>query len=200
MTSSPTPGQEAISGDKPGVANLVDQSCEWCGPEEPARHALPIMRKMKGGKAGAVMPTGTFVYCCDKHKKIAEESNPGKELTEMNDSFDTVGERLLERKLERELRQGVDHYKGGQHRATIVEEDVCLWATLGFIDVLGAAVLMLCKTNENGDWEPVAGTFMRAGLTMSFGARPLPDDYVLSDKGIAALKEAEERWKVQQKL
>jgi hypothetical protein len=40
-----------------------DARCEWCGRR--ATRSFPIMRKMKGGRKGATMPTGMFIYTCD---------------------------------------------------------------------------------------------------------------------------------------
>lgn len=66
--------QEQISGDKISAAGIpAGQECEWCGPNSRATHKLDVLRKIKGG---GVMPSGTFVYCCDGHLDIAEKSNP----------------------------------------------------------------------------------------------------------------------------
>lgn len=56
-----------------GVADVAGQACDWC--PEPATIALPIVRKMKGGKAGAILPTGMHMYACEEHEEIARRSN-----------------------------------------------------------------------------------------------------------------------------
>jgi hypothetical protein len=73
VPSRSTDGQERIGGDKVGEGNLEGQSCNWCSA--PATHALPVMRKQKGARAGAVLPTGMHIYTCDEHKEVGERSN-----------------------------------------------------------------------------------------------------------------------------
>lgn len=68
--------QQRITGDSPGKGNLEGQICEWCREPTPATVALPVRRKIKGGKAGAVVDTGTFIYTCREHEDIGRRSNP----------------------------------------------------------------------------------------------------------------------------
>lgn len=44
--------------------------CEWCTRR--AKHSFEFTRKIKGGKKGAVVRTGMFVYTCDHCKDIGE--------------------------------------------------------------------------------------------------------------------------------
>lgn len=76
MANDPTPGQQSIRDGGVGGGCLDGQSCEWCGSDTPATVALPVLRKVKGGKAGATLPTGMHVYACAAHREIAEKSNP----------------------------------------------------------------------------------------------------------------------------
>lgn len=62
--------QTQITGDRVGEG-AVAAGCEWCG--EPSKHSFPISRRVKGGKAGAVVPTGTHSYACDVHRELAEK-------------------------------------------------------------------------------------------------------------------------------
>lgn len=66
--------QESIGGDAISNAGISEgQECEWCGAGSRATRKLPVLRKIRGG---GVMPSGTFIYCCQEHLDIAEQSNP----------------------------------------------------------------------------------------------------------------------------
>jgi hypothetical protein len=69
--------QTRITGDQPVSGDPKGHLCEWPhadGEDRPANHALPIMRRMKGGR-GARVPTGQHVYCCDEHLELAQSQN-----------------------------------------------------------------------------------------------------------------------------
>lgn len=69
--------QTQITGDKTVSGDPKGHLCEWPHPDgkdRPATHALPILRKMKGGR-GAQIPTGQHIYCCDDHRDLAESQN-----------------------------------------------------------------------------------------------------------------------------
>jgi hypothetical protein len=70
------PEQTEIGGDQVGDPNLVPegQECEWRHDEPtPATIALPLKRKMRGGKRNATVDTGMRKYACEQHRKVAEE-------------------------------------------------------------------------------------------------------------------------------
>lgn len=57
--------QTALPSETLGDGTVPPEArCEWCGLR--ATRSFQFMRKMKGGKAGAVLPTGMFIYTCDK--------------------------------------------------------------------------------------------------------------------------------------
>lgn len=72
-TDPDIPGQSSIEGDEIGYGDVAGKTCNWC--PKPATVALPIVRKMKGGKAGATLPTGMYMNACEEHKEVAGRSN-----------------------------------------------------------------------------------------------------------------------------
>lgn len=66
--------QTQIGGDQTRPIKIDREYCEWCGSTN-GLIALPVRRKVKGGK-GAVLDTGMHVITCGKHRDIAEASNP----------------------------------------------------------------------------------------------------------------------------
>jgi len=75
----------------------------------------------------------------------------------------TMGEELVGRPLEKELRAGVMHYVPGQHHAEIVVRDGRALITnepeqiarLTYVDVMGHAVAVSCsRRDETATWRP----------------------------------------------
>jgi hypothetical protein len=72
------PEQTQIGGDRLDGPVPSDHLCEWRhadGKDRKATHALPILRKLKGGRAGATVPTGQHMFCCDDHLELAQAQN-----------------------------------------------------------------------------------------------------------------------------
>lgn len=108
-------------------------------------------------------------------------------------TYTTVGEALLGRKLEKEKRFGVDHFKPGQHEAVIyrgLDYGTDRPAQIGritYVDAMGHACVVLAYrfTDDGSDWFP---TWVgRAGQTWKEEARRAPATFVLSQKMLAAL-------------
>jgi hypothetical protein len=76
-------------------------------------------------------------------------------------TFETDGEKLLGRALQKEYKGGVPHFKPGQHRAEVCGDDVTYHAVLGYVSAMGHAVQILCKKTDNG-WIPCPGTRARS--------------------------------------
>lgn len=104
--------------------------------------------------------------------------------------FATAGEAMIGRTLRKEERAGVSHFVTGQHQAEIVEDDTHLFAILTFVNVMGHAVLLLCRKSKR--WEPW-GVFGEAGHSLLKRGQP-PEDWEFSDDMLAALRKAECEW------
>lgn len=65
-------GQTRIEGDNVGGGDTEGQKCDWC-PEDATR-SFEMRRRMKGGKAGATLGTGQFVFACDEHEEFAKKA------------------------------------------------------------------------------------------------------------------------------
>lgn len=114
--------------------------------------------------------------------------------------FETAGERMCKRRLRTENRRpGGLHYVVGQHRAVIVEEDESLHAVLSYVNVMGHAVVVLCRKGEDEEWKPF-GSFMTSGIEVTWNAQPVTESFALSPNMIAALDEAEKNWERDQGL
>jgi hypothetical protein len=111
------------------------------------------------------------------------------------DEFSTAGEILLGRRLEIEMRAGVEHFKVGQTLAEIVGDDAVLTASLSFVNQMGQAIIIPCtKIGVQGEWQPM-GLCRRAGVfTAQKSAERLPAEFKLTESMLKALAEAEVRY------
>lgn len=55
-----------------GDGKVEGQQCEWC--HAPATRSFEITRRMRGGRRGAIVGTGMYVFACDDCKDKAERS------------------------------------------------------------------------------------------------------------------------------
>jgi hypothetical protein len=109
-------------------------------------------------------------------------------------TFETDGEKLLGRALQKEYKGGVPHFKPGQHRAEVCGDDVTYHAVLGYVSAMGHAVQILCKKTDNG-WIPCPGTRARsAAQATTFLAQALPANFSLSADSANALDAAVQRY------
>jgi hypothetical protein len=60
--------QDAIPVGEP-TARLDGETCEWC--PDPATVATEIKRKLRGQR-NAVVGTGSYIYTCNEHERLAE--------------------------------------------------------------------------------------------------------------------------------
>lgn len=108
-------------------------------------------------------------------------------------------ERLAKRPLEREMRVGVEHFKPGQHHATIEARgcqdffDPTEIGDIGrvtYVDQMGHLCVILTWRDEGSDeWR--ATWVSRHGMFVHSEPRHAPEGFVLSDKMLAALAEAD---------
>lgn len=107
--------------------------------------------------------------------------------------FTTEGEAFLGRKLEREKREGIDHYAIGQHLAERegAKEGGMSIARLSWVGPLGAVSMAVVKL-DGGDWEPALKKIRVVGLSYDYGIRTLPPDFELTPEMKAALARLEE--------
>lgn len=87
--------------------------------------------------------------------------------------------------LERELRQGVEHLKPGQHRA-FTDDDAAL---LLYVDAMGHACIVPCERGHLGGWVTM-GVAYRAGASGHGRWDRLPRRYKLSKASLEALDNA----------
>lgn len=115
--------------------------------------------------------------------------------------FSTPGEQLAGRELRKEKRAGLTHFVTGQHRATIEVRDgvdhfdssiVGDVGRLTYVDVWGRLVCVL-TWRDKGSEEWRATWVSTAGQETKSEAVRAPEDIVLSEKMLAALKEADGR-------
>lgn len=110
-------------------------------------------------------------------------------------------ERLARRSLEREIVAGVEHFKPGQHHATIEARDAEDFfdpsergdiGRITYVDQMGHLCVVLAW-RETGSDEWVPTWIGRTGMIVSEEARRAPDGFELSEKMLAALREADQR-------
>ncbi len=115
-------------------------------------------------------------------------------------AFETVGEQLAGRVLEREVRAGVEHYAPGQWHTTlhIGGKDFFSGESLDigritYVDQMGrlCVVLTMRKPSLTGAWR--ATWVSRAGLTFKSEPREIrtADEFPLTEKMLAALDAAQ---------
>lgn len=110
-------------------------------------------------------------------------------------------ERLARRPLEREVVAGVEHFKPGQHHATIeardAEDFIKPWergdiGRVTYVDRMGhLCVVLVYRETGSTEWTPT--WIGRTGMIVSEEARRAPGGFELSEKMLAALREAESR-------
>lgn len=110
-------------------------------------------------------------------------------------------ERLAGHALEREIRAGVEHFKTGQHHATIEGRDLQDFfdpITTGdvgrvtYVDVGGALCVVLTWRDTGSDeWRPT--WISRTGMYWKEDAVRAPEGFSLSEKMLDALDEADAR-------
>lgn len=89
--------------------------------------------------------------------------------------------------LETEMREGVEHYKVGQHKAWRDGDQY----VLRYCNVMGWCYLVLLERAGERSWQPMTLRKITAtGLTWE-GWRPMMRDFELSDKMLTALENAE---------
>lgn len=121
-------------------------------------------------------------------------------MTDEAKIFSTPGETMCQRELKKENRGTIPHFVTGQHHAEVVADDVALFGVLTFVNVTGMAVLVLCiKKAADKPWEPYEAMRI-AGCAADLGPRKIPEDFVMTEKMQAALKDAEDRYMGQQEF
>lgn len=90
---------------------------------------------------------------------------------------------------ETEKRIGVEHYAAGQIKALKVDGDGQIFYILGYTPGDGHGIHTILCTDDNGDWEILFPVGIRVD-GMGQWEVPLPDDFKLSERMIAALDEA----------
>lgn len=110
-------------------------------------------------------------------------------------------ERLAGRPLDREIRAGVPHFKPGQYHATIEVRDAQDYfdpakrgdiGRVTYVDQIGHLCVVLAWRDTGGtSWRPT--WVSRTGMMTSEEPRRAPDGFVLSERMLAALEQAEER-------
>lgn len=108
-------------------------------------------------------------------------------------TFDTAGERLLSRRLEKEMRAGVQHYKPGQLNAHLMGDEEAIFVFLSWVDAMGHAVAMPVVRKPDGEWETM-GVYRKAGQEVVYNALKLEEGYELPAATVEFLKKAEESW------
>jgi hypothetical protein len=108
--------------------------------------------------------------------------------------WNSYGEALLERELEVEKRDGIEHYVQGQAKAQVLdEEDGVLGALYGFCDQMGGAVLMVLFKEPGGQWE--AEIAHRSGYFTPPGRMPIPECFEPNEEMLKRLDAAEKEWR-----
>jgi hypothetical protein len=104
-------------------------------------------------------------------------------------AFETVGEQLVGRQLEKELVRGQQHFKPGQHHAvsyvSAVDGELEFCARLTYVDWMGHACVVVCVLGETGTWTPIL--IARGGQMYQELIRPAPASFKLSEKMLDAL-------------
>lgn len=113
----------------------------------------------------------------------------------MVETWRSAGEAMLQRELEVEKREGVEHYVTGQAKAEVVdeEEDGSIGAFYGFCDQMGGAVLMVLIKPLDGPWEPVLAR--RSGYFTGPSPMAIPPCFEPNDAMLAKLDVAEKEWR-----
>jgi hypothetical protein len=110
-------------------------------------------------------------------------------------------ERLARRPLEREVVAGVEHFKPGQHHATIEARDAEDFfdptergdiGRVTYVDQMGhLCVVLTWRDTGSDEWR--ATWIGRTGMIVNEEARRAPEGFELSEKMLAALREADQR-------
>lgn len=108
-------------------------------------------------------------------------------------------ERLAGRPLAREMRAGVEHFKPGQHHATIEARDAqdyfdpTIRGDVGrvtYVDQMGhLCVILVWRDTGSDKWRPT--WLSRCGMVTKSPVVQAPDEFRLSEKMLAALAEAD---------
>jgi hypothetical protein len=109
-------------------------------------------------------------------------------------------ERLAGRTLEREMRAGIEHFKPGQHHATVEATEVENFGypespvgdvgRITYVDNGGhLCVVLAWRRKGSSEWRPT--WVSRTGMFLHEAPRVAPDGFVLSEKMLAALEEAD---------
>lgn len=129
-------------------------------------------------------------------------TNPSPEFESVDATVPGAeAERLAGRSLEREIIAGVEHFKPGQHRATIEVRDAEELTNppsrgdvgrVTYVDGMGHLCVVL-TWRETGTDEWVPTWVGRCGMLTKHNPRPAPEGFALSEKMLRTLREADER-------
>src|SRR4051794_21425714 len=100
----------------------------------------------------------------------------------------TEAEIIAMRSLRTEEREGITHFVTGQQGARMFND---VHAQLSYVDVMGHLIVLPCRFDERGEWQPMDYLF-RAGQFAAEVHR-VPQDFKLSDKMKAALNYSRRR-------
>ncbi|HEV2789885.1 MAG TPA: hypothetical protein VGV69_01130 [Solirubrobacterales bacterium] len=93
----------------------------------------------------------------------------------MTERFTTRGEAAVGRHLEKEKRQGTEHYKRGQHHAELAgpPEGGMEIASCSYCSGLGVVMFSMVRV-DGGKWELALPKCRIVGLSVDYGIRDFP--------------------------